>query len=65
MLGRDFEYQNIKQKINIMEKNQESVQTEQNIESGKSTSYFKFIIIFSVVMAALLIGLNYLFSHFF
>ncbi len=46
-----------------MDKYQESGNSEKNVEAGKNTSYFKFIVIFSVVMAALLFGLNYLFSH--
>ncbi len=38
---------------------------EQEAPSGKNTSYAKVIVIFSVAMAALLFGLNYLFSHIF
>ncbi|MDR1170881.1 MAG: hypothetical protein LBL24_00345 [Bacteroidales bacterium] len=46
-----------------MENNIESMEKE--VKSGKSTGYFKVILIFSVAMAALLMGLNYLFNHLF
>ena len=43
--------------------NNQSNQTEQ--ESGKNTSYFKVMLIFCVVMAALVAGLYYLFNFLF
>ncbi len=41
----------------------DSNHNEQEGKSGKSTSYFKVMSIFTIVMAALLLGLNYLFKH--
>ena len=40
-------------------------QTGHEGEPKKKTSYLKVMLIFTLVMAALLIGLNYLFSHIF
>ncbi len=48
-----------------MSNNIEFDQTGQEVEPKKNTSYLRVMLIFSVVMAALLLGLNYLFNHLF
>ncbi|MDR1154468.1 MAG: hypothetical protein LBL04_07135 [Bacteroidales bacterium] len=46
-----------------MENNIESMEKEGN--SRKNAGYFKVILIFTAVMAILLVGLNYLFNRLF
>ncbi len=48
-----------------MEKDMETGNPEQNTESKSNPGYLKVMLIFSVAMAALLIGVNYLFKHIF
>jgi hypothetical protein len=50
-----------------MEKNKETnpEHPEQSDNGSKNASYLKVVLIFSIVMAGVLFGLNYLFKHLF